>query len=970
MKKLLFLLCIFTCLLSCGKDEEIPVDKPQIDNSKPEQEQNPEATIEIDSVFYSLDVEGFELVAASKNGTSLFLQSDSTFAFSCLFDSCGTNRLVAYCDSIGVVERIVIDEQIINILYHEDEKKIDLFYKNADNKISWIKELENPYKKLSSRAESGDVPYSAISIASNISDAVYSIINITDIQKVTQPVKYKFISKSARKETYKMNGIVALKLITQILGQEYKISAAQHLSTVIRVMSDYANWVQQELYGDAIPALRPYAYAAGNSMSLAAYVTEVDSSKTEFKLGIMATEDGKKLNAYNFQQKKDMEYNPQNMNYPCSFSGLETGKKYKFRPYLLPASTSKYMKGLKGLLDYYRMNFSFDYRLLETKAQLISTGDNHATVKLSVENADISIKMGVIYSEHSDILNHEYKNIEYEPTFEEGIFSNNFEKEIKLENLKSDSTYYYMPYIVYDDDVLNRNLYPVDSIFTTAVITEKDQTFYGKKESFTLSGNSLRDILKRIYNECNGKNWKHQKNWMTDLPVTEWEGVERTERKGRSADYLYHFKFMAMNNLTGTLTIENCSENIVLYNCDYANNKLEGLHLKNCPNLYLDNKIYQNGEDITPFWMESSLKYGTCYIGIISNHLKNLYLDNISMIIVDRDNNLFYKTIVLSSKHDEKFFDKWENLEIKNYKDIAGIVITNCSKLKNIVCENNSFLQHPENYRDREYIIDNCPSLENISFKHNTSNQEFGGIFHYISKCHNLKEVILENPNDFTPYYLEFNSSQIDEVRIKNANVYLIDENNFLEGYEYPKIKEIYVDYSKNNCFYIEETVTQNIKLENLKIYSHVGGDLNFHNNQTIKNIEIMGSMSIDGIIDLNGCVNLERFDCPAYSMSDLYITTIDVRNTPRLKEFICNRANVKEILFDSHMNADDLLIKCNGLNILQELPDCYEGGGNFLYDRRYDYIRKENGEFETIDHGRGWWYPGEPESLNHHRYN
>lgn len=964
-------------MFACSEDKEIPIVKPPI--VPPESNENPKPEM-VDSIYYQLDVDGFELVAASMDSTSIFLKTDTTFAFSCLFDSCGTNRLVAYSDSTGMVERIVIDNQVFNILHHEDKKKMDIFYKDSEGKLAWIKNVENPYKDLSSRAETSDVPYSAISVVNNISYAVYTIINITDIQKVTQPVKYKFISKSARKETYKMNGIVALKLITQILGQEYKVSATQHLSTVIKVMSDYANWVQQELYGDAIPTLRPYAYAAGNSMSLAAYVTEADSSKTEFKVGIMATEDGKKLNAYNFQQKKDMEYNPQNMNYPCSFSGLETGKKYKFRPYLLPASTSKYMKGLKGLLDYYRMNFSFDYRLLETKAQLISTGDNHATVKLSVENADISIKMGVIYSEHSDILNHEYKNIEYEPTFEEGIFSNNFEKEIKLENLKSDSTYYYMPYIVYDDDVLNRNLYPVDSIFTTAVITEKDQTFYGKKKSFTLSGNSLRDILKRIYNECNGKNWKHQKNWMTDLPITEWEGVERIERKGRSADYLYHFKFMAMNNLTGTLTIENCNENIVLYNCDYANNKLEGLHLKNCPNLYFDNKIYQNGEDITPYsWMERFLEYGTCYVGIISNHLKSINFNNVQSAIIDRDEDKYYKTKVISSFLDE-FQNKWEYLEIKNCNDLYDIELSNCSSLKKFICENNRFLFDHDNFMFGnssfpDIFIYNCSSLNEVTFRNNST--LFRGDINYIFESNNLNEVIIEGlEGDLDTYHLlEAYNSQINKLSISDGQQELYKSNNVI-------IKNIHVSAKNRTFFYIDPDFNLNITgIENLLVegFCDINASLDFSNNPTIKTIEFYPSddyahpyISWSDII-LNGCINLERFNYNAYVYKGPdrdFAPILDVRNTPKLKELTC-RGSLRRIEFDSRINDYNLHINCWGLNILQELPDCYEGGGNFLYDVRYEYIRdNETREvIKVVDHGRGWWYPGEPESKDHSRY-
>ena len=479
MKKFLLLFLSIWIAFACSEDKEIP--NPNSPIEKPGQNESPKP-VGVDSVYYQLDVDGFELVAATEDSTSLFLQTDTTFAFKCLFDSCGTNRLIAYCDSIGLVERIVADNQVVNILHHEDKKKMDIFYKDVEGKLAWIKDVDSPYKDLSSRSEAGDVPYSAISIVSDLSYAVYTIINTCDIYKVAQPEKYKFINKSSRKETYNMSGTIALKLIMQVLGKEYKMSVSNHISTIVTVMSDYANWVQQELYGDAIPVLRTYATRfAPNQLKLATYVTDVNPEKNEFKVGVMYTEDGKKLNAYKFYGKMDAEYNPQHINYLFSFPGLATGKKYKFRPYLAPVSTSKYMTGLKSLLDYYRMNYSFDYRLLETKAQFISQEDDYATIKLSVENADISIKMGVIYSEHSDLLEHEYEKIEYEPSFGEGQFSNDFEKEVKLNKSKSGYTYY-MPYIIYHDDIIKREIYYTDTIYS-ATLTEGNFLFYGKKDS-------------------------------------------------------------------------------------------------------------------------------------------------------------------------------------------------------------------------------------------------------------------------------------------------------------------------------------------------------------------------------------------------------------------------------------------------------------------------------------------------------
>ena len=367
-------------MFACSEDKEIPIVTPPIVN--PDSNENPKP-IEVDSIYYQLGVDGFELIAATNDSTCLFLQTDTTFAFKCLYDSCGTNRLVAYSDSTGMVERIVIDDQVINILYHEDEKKIDIFYTNADNKISWIKELENPYKKLSSRAESGDVPYSAISVVNNLSYAVYTIIDTYDVHKVVPAdsinIKFKFANKYANKESLNMSGTVAVRLITQILGLEYKNQISNYLSTIATVIFDYSNWVVEELYGDAVPVLRPYASYIGGyvfdfndidkdqdrdelmwqtDMTLNAYVNEAESLKNEFEVGVMVAEEGRQLNKYYNLRKSSMKYDSERMNYACSFRGLGTGKRYKFIPYLAPVSTSKYSKGMKGLLDFYKYNFS------------------------------------------------------------------------------------------------------------------------------------------------------------------------------------------------------------------------------------------------------------------------------------------------------------------------------------------------------------------------------------------------------------------------------------------------------------------------------------------------------------------------------------------------------------------------------------------------------------------------------------
>ena len=467
MKKVLLFLLSMWIAFACSEEKEITTTEPPFEN--PEQNEDPKPA-KPDSIYYQLNVDGFELIAATEDSTCLFLQTDTIFAFRCLFDSCGSNRLLAYCDSTGLVERIVADDQIVNILHHADKKKMDIFYKDAEGKMAWIKDVDSPYKDLSSRAE-GDVPYSAISIVNDLSYAVYTIINTYDVHKISPLRKYPH--KYARKETYNMRGTVALELIKQILGQEYKITVYNDVSQIVNVMSDYSKWVKEELYGDAIPHLRKYAIRkTNNGLILAAYVTEVDSLKDEFQIGVKAS-----LANDDVTMGNDMSEYSSTVNNLLSFSKLPTGKEYEFRPYLAPSSSSKYWGGLKGLLDYYKYGESKKYLLLEAKAKLISTNDDDAVLQLKVENA--RRKMGIIYSEHEDLLENEYQKMEFEPTGEEIILPGDFEREINLDNLPTGQIYY-MPYVIYDDNVINRLIYSPDTVLS-AVITEKDFTFYGEK---------------------------------------------------------------------------------------------------------------------------------------------------------------------------------------------------------------------------------------------------------------------------------------------------------------------------------------------------------------------------------------------------------------------------------------------------------------------------------------------------------
>ena len=82
-----------------------------------------------DSLFYSTDATDFEVVAATEDDIVAFVQKDTLFYFRCLFDSCQSSRLIAYCDSLGTVERISVNNKVFDFIYHKDRSKLDILYK-------------------------------------------------------------------------------------------------------------------------------------------------------------------------------------------------------------------------------------------------------------------------------------------------------------------------------------------------------------------------------------------------------------------------------------------------------------------------------------------------------------------------------------------------------------------------------------------------------------------------------------------------------------------------------------------------------------------------------------------------------------------------------------------------------------------------------------------------------------------------
>lgn len=569
-----------------------------------------------DSIYYCTDMEGFELVAATKNGHSSYLQKDETFAFKCMYDFCNTRNLVAYCDSTGMVERIVADEKVLNVLYHEDMSKMDIFFEK-DGKLEWLRDLENPYKDMSSRADGRSVPYSAISVQNRMSYAVYTIINDymaawhKDISKLVKGFAIPAFDTQMRTE-----------FIAGMLGEYFdKNYIDKNYRTINTVMNDYAVWVMNELYGDAIPVVHEWVERAkGDSIRIDCHVNCVDSMKTDFRIGMVIEHDNMLVDFPYYMHKCNKNASPEKVHKDCKMfapgsgnyfeftsSPLKSGKKYEFRAYLLPSASSKYLSDMKCLLDYRRWGQADEFHLFEPEVTIMPEVNGSVKVKLTtvVDDYNKNFTMGIRYGTDSQISNIDkwevdkwekldYKTKEVEvSSFIDGT-DGTITKEFILEGLELDLTYYFRPYIQYSGNISNK---PVANLLETIFL--EDRVFYGEAKQY--KRDPLTEALVQLYKSTNGDNWKRNDNWCSDKPITQWYGIQYRDDGGGQL-----WVTLVNNNLTGTInqSFPSIKEGIILYlnenqltNLNIAGsialeelychfNQLTSLNVSGCRNLF------------------------------------------------------------------------------------------------------------------------------------------------------------------------------------------------------------------------------------------------------------------------------------------------------------------------------------------------------------------------------------------------
>jgi len=119
---------------------------------------------------------------------------------------------------------------------------------------------------------------------------------------------------------------------------------------------------------------------------------------------------------------------------------------------------------------------------------------------------------------------------------------------------------------------------------------------------------------------------------------------------------------------------------------------------------------------------------------------------------------------------------------------------------------------------------------------------------------------------------------------------------------------------------------------------------------------------SDNGLTSLNiaGCRNIRWLYCSHNKLDELDISAPDREIFERLD---CSYNRMQKI--DITSITKGLRIWCQGNRIGGEIPEHFDRLLEFEYDVRYEY-NPDSGTY--TDRGYGWWYPGEPEKMQHCR--
>lgn len=342
---------------------------------------------------------------------------------------------------------------------------------------------------------------------------------------------------------------------------------------------------------------------------------------------------------------------------------------------------------------------------------------------------------------------------------------------------------------------------------------------------------------------------------------------------------------------------------------------------------------------------------------------------------------------------------KYENgrleLNLTEHYLKGDIDLSGCKALVRLRCAKNQITK---------IDVSDCPLLEHIDATGSGVKQI------NVNGCHSLKELFA-GYNNLTGINVGW-CTTLNYLRIENNNLQTLDLSRCVSIRDLSchtnRLKELEIPYRANlRSLWCYENELRSLDLSNSEWLDMLNcGD------NAIEHLDITGCKRLTDLwCYSNRLTELEYADCKetlaAFYCFSNKLRKIDVSGFRRLHELHCSDNDISDInitgckglgwlycaynqiehidfsgldldivaridvtgnrLLDTDLTPFVHLFHlwCKGTRTGGEIPELFDGFEDFEHDARYEYL-PASGTY--IDHGYGWWYPGEPEKMSHTR--
>ncbi|HIZ92526.1 MAG TPA: hypothetical protein H9807_10500 [Candidatus Bacteroides merdavium] len=365
-----------------------------------------------------------------------------------------------------------------------------------------------------------------------------------------------------------------------------------------------------------------------------------------------------------------------------------------------------------------------------------------------------------------------------------------------------------------------------------------------KSVTFSTAGGTLREQLIRMYNNTGGPNWKHNDNWCTEKPLTEWYGISQ-DRQGK-----YRI-LLSDNNLNGAVQLNDTT----IMEIRMEGNQVTHMNLNGCTSLtYL--QLWDNP-------LEALYVSGCGQLNEFYNACEMLQTLDISESGIPFESEYSYK------------YKKLRNLYARNRTDIEALNLLNeMDTLDLSGCINLSSIGSGYDYYGvKKYLnLSNCfklpiylttnETLEYLNLS-GCACEELGFVVVpptvkelYVKDCTALREMYIGDPQ-MSPYVINHNIVSLDLSGCKNLNVLYLNTPN-LQSINWEgctQLEELRI-YGDNNMLPAIDFTSFAKSLKHLSIDSDEMRSLNLSSCTELRSLSCY--LPKMNSIDISACSKLE----------------------------------------------------------------------------------------------------------------